>query len=106
MAYGSFKDSTRRTASVKILYDKALNIAKNWKCDRYKRGLASMVYKCFDKKTAAGAIKKENMSKKELAVEFHKPIIRNFKKRKVYLSLKAIFAFNDRCWFCWYAINN
>ena len=50
-----------------------------------------MVYIFFDKKTAAGAIKKENMSKKELAEELHKPIIRNFKKRKVYLHLKAIF---------------
>ena len=35
MAYGDFKDSTRRTASVKVLCDKAFNIAKNPKYDEY-----------------------------------------------------------------------
>ena len=42
MAYGYFKDLTRRTASDKILRDKAFNIAKNPKYDGYKRGLVSM----------------------------------------------------------------
>ena len=41
MAYGDFKDLARRTASDKILRDKAFNIAKY---DGYQRGLASMVY--------------------------------------------------------------
>ena len=50
MAYGDFKDLTRRTASDKILCDKAFNIAKYPECDRYPRSLASMVYKFFDKK--------------------------------------------------------
>ena len=45
MAYGVLKDLTRRTASGKILRDKAYNIAKNPKNDGYQRGLASMVYK-------------------------------------------------------------
>ena len=45
MAYGDFKDLTRRTTSDKILPDKELNIAKNPKYDGYQRGLASMVYK-------------------------------------------------------------
>ena len=49
MAYGDFKDLTRRTASDKILRDKAFNIAKNTKYDGYQRGLASMAYKFFDK---------------------------------------------------------
>ena len=35
--------------------DKAFNIAKNPKYDGYQRGLASMVYKFFDKKTAGNA---------------------------------------------------
>ena len=47
MAYGYFKDLTRRTASDKILHDKGFNIAKNPKYDEYQRGLASMVYKFF-----------------------------------------------------------
>ena len=57
MAYGDFKDLTRRTASDKILCDKAFNIAKNPKYDGYQRGLASMVYKFFDKKASGSCIK-------------------------------------------------
>ena len=49
MAYGDFKNLTKRTGSHKILRDKAFNIAKNPKCDGYQQGLASMVYKLFDK---------------------------------------------------------
>ena len=47
MAYGYFKDLTKRTASDKILCDKAFDIAKNPKYDGYKRGLISMVYNFF-----------------------------------------------------------
>ena len=43
MAYGDFKDLARRTASDKILRDKAFNIAKNPKYDVYQRGLASLI---------------------------------------------------------------
>ena len=53
MAYGDFKDLKKRTATDKFLRDKAFNIAKIPKYDRYQRGLASMVYKFFDKKTNA-----------------------------------------------------
>ena len=37
------KNLAKRTASDKVLKDKALNIAKNPKCAGYQRGLASMV---------------------------------------------------------------
>ena len=47
MFYGDFKDLTRRTASNKILRNKA---AKNPKYDWSQRALASMVYNFFDKK--------------------------------------------------------
>ena len=50
MAYGDFKDLAKRTTSGKVLRDKAFSIAKNPKYDGYKNGLASMVYKFFDKK--------------------------------------------------------
>ena len=50
MAYAEFKDLARRTASDKVLRDRALNIAKNAKYDGYQRGLALVVYKVFDKK--------------------------------------------------------
>ena len=53
MAYGDFKDLTRRTASGKVLRDKAFNIAKNTKYDGYQRGLASIIYKFFDKKSTS-----------------------------------------------------
>ena len=84
VTYGDFKDLTSRTASDKILRDKAFNIAKNPKYDGYQRGLASMVYKYFDKKISGGTIKNVNISNKELAEELHKPIIRKFEERKVH----------------------
>ena len=49
MAYGKSKDLAKRTQSDKFLSDKALTIASNPKYDGYQRGLASMVYKFFDK---------------------------------------------------------
>ena len=49
MAYGDFKDLVRRTASDEFLRNKAFNIAKNPKFDRYQRELATMVYKYFHK---------------------------------------------------------
>ena len=64
MAYEDFKDLTKRTASDKILLDKAFNIAKNPKYDGYQRGLASMVYIFLDKKTAGGAVKNDIMQNK------------------------------------------
>ena len=56
MAYGDFKYLKKRTAADKCLRDKAFNIAKNPKYDGYQRGLASMVYKFFDKKTKGGGV--------------------------------------------------
>ena len=53
MAYGDFKNSAKRTASDKVLRDKALNIAKYAKYNGFQRGLASIVYKFFDKKSAS-----------------------------------------------------
>ena len=82
MAYGDFKDLKRRTFSNKVLRDKAFDIAKNPKYDRYQRGLASMVYEFFDKKSA-GSMIVNNKQNLQLAKELHKPIIRNFKKRTV-----------------------
>ena len=82
MAYGDFKDLARRTASDKVLRDKAFNTAKNPKSNRYQRGLASMVYKVFHKNSASGSGVTNNVIKQnlQLAEELHTPIIRNFKK--------------------------
>ena len=46
-----------------------------------------MVYKFFDKKASGNGIKSGNISNKELAAELHKPISRNFNKRKVHYPL-------------------
>ena len=54
LACGDFKDLTRRTASDKILHDKAFNIVKNSKYNGYQRGLTSIVYQFFDEKTSGG----------------------------------------------------
>ena len=56
MAYGYFKDLAKRTASDKVLKDKVFDIAKSPKYDGYQRGLASMVYKFFDKKSAGSGV--------------------------------------------------
>ena len=88
MAYGDFKDLAKRIASNKVLRDKAFNIAKNPKYDGYQRGLASMVQKFFDKKKKGSGIKNEIKQNQQLAEELHKPIIRKFKKRRVYSSFK------------------
>ena len=63
MAYGDFKDLKRRKFSDKVLGDKTFTIAKNPKYDGYQRGLASMVYKFFDKKSEGSGIvnNKENI---------------------------------------------
>ena len=82
IAYRDFKDLARRTPSDKVLKDKAFNIAKNPKYDGYERGLASMVYKFFDKKSKGGGVANNKIKQNlQLAKELHKPIIRNFKKK-------------------------
>ena len=83
MVYGKSKDLVKRTQSDKLLRDKVFKIASDPKCGCYQRTLASMVYKFFDKKSA---------SLNKSSYELHKPIMRKFKKRKVYSS------FSDNIW--------
>ena len=87
MAYGDFKYLARRTASDKVLRDKACNIAKNPKNDGYQRELTSMVCKFFDKKSADSSVNTHTNNGK-LAEELHKPIIKKFLKRTVYSRFK------------------
>ena len=63
MAYGDFKDLARRTASNKVLRDKAFNIAKNPRYDGYQRGLASIVTNFLIKSTWVVALKRMQMVK-------------------------------------------
>ena len=93
-AYTDHKDLINRTKS-----DKAYDIVSNPEYDGYQRGLASMVYKCFDKKSRGSGIKKDTTkstpepsalarSSLILADELHKPVIKKFNKRKVYSQFK------------------
>ena len=87
MAYGDFKDLTRRTASDKFLRDNTFNIAQNLKHDGYQRGLASVVYKFFDRKSASLTDQSTKCSgvampqNEQLAEELHKLIIKIFLKK-------------------------
>ena len=87
MADGDFKDLAKKTAADKVLRGKAFKIAGDQKYDGYQRGLASMVYKFFDKKSQEKGLA-NNKESIHLAGELHKPIIRKFNKRKVYSSFK------------------
>ena len=87
-AYADHKDLINRTEADKALKDKAYNIASNQEYDGYQRGLASMVYKFFDKKSTGSGFKKLKNSSSILADELHKPIIKKFYKRKVYSQFK------------------
>ena len=82
MAYEDFKDLARKIAPDKILRDKAFNIAKS-PYDEYQRGLTSMVYKCFDKKSAGSGVNMHgnnerplDLSTRNSAEGIHKPFIR------------------------------
>ena len=101
-AYADHKDLINRTEADKVLRDQAYDIASNPEYDGYQRGIASMVYKFFDKKSTAepsalartwsGFKKLKNTAKPSssiLADELHKPIIRKFNKRKVYSQFKG-----------------
>ena len=90
MAYGKSKDLTKRTQSDQVLGDKAFKIASDPKYNGYQRGLASMVYKLFDKRSSGSGDDTE--PNYQLANEFRRQIIKQFKTRKVYSS------FRDNIW--------
>ena len=61
MAYGKTKDLTKRTQLDNVLRDEAFKIAGDPKYDGYQRGLASMIYEFFDKKSSGkGIVNKTN----------------------------------------------
>ena len=71
-----------KRTQLKVLRDKAFKIASDPKYDGYQKGLASMIYKFLDKKSASlnkssgrGIVNEPNS---QLANELHKSIIRKF----------------------------
>ena len=90
------KNTIKRTQSDKVLKDKALKIESDPKYDGYQKGLASIVYKFFGKKSTtlnkSSGSSIVNEPNYQLGNELHKPIIGKFKKRRVYSS------FRDNIW--------
>ena len=80
MAYGDFKDLKRRTFSDKVLTDKAFNIAENPRQYGYQRGLASMVYNFFDKKSIGRGVNIPLKSNEQLAKKYANELLETLKK--------------------------
>ena len=88
MVYGDFKHLPTRTASDKLLRGKAFNTSKNPRRDGYQRGLASINFKFFDKKSATYKGTGINSENQQLAEELHKFITKKSKKCKISSSFK------------------
>ena len=74
MAYGKTTNLAKRIQSEKVLKDKTFKIASDPKYDGYQRGLASVVYKFYDKKSSGSGI--DNEPNYQLADELHNQDIR------------------------------
>ena len=90
MAYDKSQNLAKRTQSDKFLRVKAFRIASYPKYDGYQRGLASMVYKFFNKKFSGSGVATERNH--QLENELQRQIIRKLQRRKVYSS------FRDNIW--------
>ena len=88
--HDSAYDRFNRKQSDIVLRNKALKIATDPRVNGYQRGLTSMFYKFFNERTKGSGINLQANSRNNeiLAEDFHKPIIKNFKRRKVYSSFK------------------
>ena len=82
MAYGKSKDLAKRTPSDKVLKDKAFKIASDPKYDGYQRGLASMVYNFFDKKSSGSGVATE--PNYQVAMNFIGRIIENQETKSLF----------------------
>ena len=86
MTCNEYKDLQGRTQSDIVLKNKVYKIAINPKFDGFQRALASMVWKFFNERSKK--VLGSGVNNQQLADELHKPIIKKFKKRKVYSSFK------------------
>ena len=92
------KFKKKRTIADKVLKDETFKITSDQKYDGYQRGLASMVFKFFDKKSqgsghrfssASLVVNNDIKQNIQLVDELHKPIVRK-KKEKCILHLEII----------------
>ena len=100
MAYGKYKDLTKRTESDKVLRVKVFRIASNPEYYGYQRGLASMVYRFFDKNSAGSGVAtlaKINLLLNlcqisyNLQMNFRNQLLENLKKEEFIHHSKTIF---------------
>ena len=89
MAYGKSKDLVKRTQSYKLLKDKAFKIASAPKYNGYQRGLTSMLYIFFDKKSSGSGI--ANEPNYHWQMNFINQLIENLKNEKFIHHLETIF---------------
>ena len=85
MVYGKSKDLVKRTQSDKFLKDKAFKIVSNPKYD----GLASMVYKFFDKNQKEVVLLMNQIINWQM--NFINQLLENLKKEKFIHHLEFIF---------------
>ena len=89
MAFERSKDLPKRTLSDKGLRDKAFKIASDPKYDGYQRGLASMVYRFFDKSLVVVVLLQSQII--NLQMNFIGRIIENLREEKFIHRLETIF---------------
>ena len=89
-AYAKYNDRLNRKHSEIVLKNKDLKIATDRGVNGYQRGLASIVFNFLNERSKGSGINNQGnlLVISQLAEELHKPIIKNFKRRKVYSSFK------------------
>ena len=90
MAYDKSNDLGKRTQVDKVLGDKIFKIANDPKHDGYQKGLASMVYKFFDKKSSGSALLLPNQII-SLQLNFIGRLLENATDEKFIYHLETIF---------------
>ena len=94
MVYGDFKDLAKRTIADKVLRGKAFKTASDQKYDGYQRGLASMLYKFFDKKSEGILVRKTDFD--NILSSLNRKIVSNKAKDLVIENkLKKLKAFDS-----------
>ena len=92
MADGDYKDLAKRTGCGKALRGKAFSIASYLKHDECQRGLTSMVYKFFDKKSdGSGTFTPITLESQRLINELNKLILENLTSAVAIHILEIIF---------------
>ena len=91
MAYGKFKDFTKRTQTDKVLIDKAFKIASNPRYDGYQRRLASADTSFLIKNLLEGVLKMKLNKINNLKMNFINQLLEHFKNQKFILRVKTMF---------------